>query len=326
MLDTWIILLMFFMLLIQMKCLHKRQCYVFIPLEVTIMDKSTLKEKMTMPDPNFPMKLNKLCSTGVQKTAIYAHWHREMELLFITKGSGLCRCNNHVFEVHPGDLVVVNCNEVHYCQNISEVFEYDCIILDPYILNSRFIDLCDSKYITPIIENRILFNNHIPQDADVKACITSINKEFNQREVGFELALKASLYQLIVILMRHHIARILTDVQVKYRMKNIDRFNHIIHYIETHYADDLTVDHLSHQAHMSKYHFCRMFKKMTGHTVTHYINSVRIQEADNLITHTDMSMSEITYAVGFHDTSYFSRIYKMFKEISPSEKRKLSKK
>lgn len=297
-----------------------------ILLEVTMMDKSSLKEKMTMPDPNFPMKLNKLQSKGVQKTAIYAHWHREMELLYITKGSGLCRCNNNAFDVHPGDLVVVNCNEVHYCQNITEDFEYDCIIIDPYILNSRFIDLCDSKYITPIIENRILFNNHIVGDAAVGACITSINSEFTHREVGFELALKAALYQLIVLLMRQHIARILTDVQVKYRMKNIDRFNHIIKYIETHYANDLTVDHMSHQAHMSKYHFCRMFKQMTGHTVTHYINSVRIQEAENLIVNTDMSISEITYAVGFHDTSYFSRIYKMFKEISPSEKRRLHKK
>lgn len=286
------------------------------------MDKSSLREKMTMPDPDFSMKLMKQSSKGINTTAVNTHWHREMELLYITGGSALCKCNNTSFVANEGDLVVVNCNEIHFSQNLTHDLCNYCIILDPHILNSRFVDLCDSKYIIPIIENRILFKNLIVNDKGVQDCIESINNEYSNREMGFELSIKASLYKLIVLLMRKHIETVLTDTQVKYRMKNINRFNAIIEYIENNYTTDLNLDHISEQAHMSKYHFCRMFKKMTGHTVTHYINSIRIQEAENLLINTDLSISEITYTVGFHDTSYFSRIYKNFKDISPSEKRK----
>ncbi|GMQ58421.1 AraC family transcriptional regulator [Vallitalea sediminicola] len=286
------------------------------------MDKSLLREKMTMPNPDFCMKLMKNHSKGINSTAVYTHWHREMELLYIIEGSALIKCNDKSFIVNEKDLVVVNCNEIHFGQNLTEDFRYYCIILDPHILNSRIIDLCDSKYINPIIENRILFKNLIVNDESVQQCIESINDEYTNRQVGFELCIKASLYKLIVILMRRYINTVLTDTQVKYRTQNIDRFNRILKYIENNYTNDLTLDHMSEQAHTSKYHFCRMFKKMTGHTVTHYINSIRIQEADNLLINSDLSISEIAYCVGFHDTSYFSRIYKSIKDTSPSNRRK----
>lgn len=288
------------------------------------MDKSSLREKMTMPNPNFSVKLTEQSSKGINTIAINTHWHKEMELLYITKGNTHCKCNNKSFVANEGDLIVVNCDDLHFCQNLSPELHYYCIILDPHILNSRFIDLCDSKYITPIIENRILFKNLIVNDKAIQDCIHSIANEYNTRELGFELSIKASLYKLIVLLMRKHIETILTDIHVKYRMKNINRFNAIIAYIENNYTKDLSLDNISTYAHMSKYHFCRMFKKMTGHTATHYINSIRIQEAENLLINTDLPISEITYSVGFHDTSYFSRTYKSFKDISPSEARKKS--
>lgn len=287
------------------------------------MDKSLLQEKMTMPNPDFCMKLTKNHSKGLNSTAFYTHWHREMELLYILEGSALFKCNDKSFIVNKKDLVVVNCNEIHYGQNITEDLKYYCIILDPHILNSRIIDLCDSKYINPIIENRILFNNVIINDKLVEEYIESINHEYTNRQVGFELSIKASLYRLIVLLMRNYIREVLTDTQVKYRTLNINRFNGILKYIEDNFTDDLTLEHMSEQAHMSKYHFCRMFKKMTGDNVTHFINSLRIQEADNLLINSGLSISEIAFNVGFHDTSYFSRIYKDFKNISPSRRRKL---
>ncbi|WP_105617715.1 AraC family transcriptional regulator [Vallitalea okinawensis] len=288
------------------------------------MDKpAELRETMTMPNPDFSMKVNPIHTKGVSQCCVYPHWHEEMELLYFTEGSALCKCNNKSFVVRSGDLIVVNCNELHSAINLSENVRYYCIILDPHILSSRIIDLCDSKYINPIIDNTILFKNLISNDKEVSQCIETINSEYTQRQMGFELAIKSTLYRLFVLLMREHVDTILTDSQVKQRMKNMERFNKVLSYIEANFAIELTLESISEHAHMSKYHFCRMFKQMTGHTVSHYINSVRIQEADRLLITTDLSIGEIAFKVGFRDTSYFSRIYKQIKNISPTEKRKL---
>jgi len=179
--------------------------------------------------------------------------------------------------------------------------------------------LCDSKYITPIIENRILFNNIINNDNDIKNCINSIINEFNTCELGFELSIKASFYKLIVLLLRKYVSTILTDSEAQFRIKNIDCYNSVIKYIKTHYAEELNLDMLSNYAHLSKFHFCRMFKKMTGNTINHYINLVRIEESEQLLLNTDLSISQIALSVGFNDTSYFSKVYKNFKSVSPSE-------
>ena len=289
------------------------------------MDKSTLHEEMTMPNKNFPIKLTNTYSKGINKVAVSTHWHREIELLFIIKGSVLCRCNNTTFTASEGDLIVVNCNELHFCQNLTEDLQYYCIIADPNFLNGRFIDLCDSKYITPIIENKILFKNIINNDKDIKNCINSINNEFNTCELGFELSIKASLYKLIVLLLRKYVSTILTDSEAQFRIKNIDCYNSVIKYIKTHYAEELNLDMLSNYAHLSKFHFCRMFKKMTGNTINHYINLIRVEESEQLLLTTDLSISQIALSVGFNDTSYFSKVYKNFKSISPSEVRHVKK-
>lgn len=286
------------------------------------MDKSQYKEKMFMPNPDFPMKFFYQLATGNDSLAFDTHWHFEMELLYITNGTGIATCDNQSFHVKKGDLIVANCNELHALKTTSPTLEYQCIILDPSILNGRIVDPCDSKFIRPILENRILFKNHISEDVDVQGCINSIMYEYTHRELGYELSIKSALYYLFVLLMRHHIGTTLTDHQIQFRTRNIQRFNTVIKYIHTHYPEDLSVDQLSDYAHMSKYHFCRMFKKMTGDTVSHYINTVRVIEAEKLLLNTGKSITEISYDVGFHDASYFSKTYKSIKKTSPRSVRK----
>ncbi len=277
------------------------------------------KETMTMPNRDFPMKVLQFNHFGIGKPCIVSHWHNEIELLFITEGSGEFQVGSHSFIGNAGDLIVVNCNEMHSLENRSDELAYDCIILDPHILNSRFLDLCDAKYISPIIDNRILFTHHIIENKAIDVCISRLTHEYAVKDVGYELAIKSALFDLIVTLLRYHISEILTDTQMKHRRKAMAFFNETISYILENYNIDLTIDKLSQRVHISKYHFCRSFKQMTGHTVNHFINTIRLKEADYLLKESDLSVSEIAYAVGYNDSSYFSRIYKQFRNCRPSD-------
>lgn len=75
-------------------------------------------------------------------------------------------------------------------------------------------------------------------------------------------------------------------------------------------ADELncTADYLS-----------ALFKEETGENLRHYINRLRVEHAKNLLMKTQMTASEIAYAVGYRTQSYFSRVFRKYTSLSPGE-------
>ncbi len=95
-----------------------------------------------------------------------------------------------------------------------------------------------------------------------------------------------------------------------------------IDYIDVNYHKSLTLHEISQHAGMSKYHFCRTFKTLTGHTVIDYINSIRIKKAKEFLEESVLSVTEISLQVGFNTISHFNTIFKRVVGIPPSIYRK----
>ncbi|MGO4372932.1 helix-turn-helix transcriptional regulator, partial [Paenibacillus sp. MCAF20] len=66
----------------------------------------------------------------------------------------------------------------------------------------------------------------------------------------------------------------------------------------------------------------RLFKELSGKTVTEYVTATRLNQADHLLRHTSLTVSEIAAATGFSDIYYFSRTFKRNKKVSPSSLRR----
>ncbi len=83
------------------------------------------------------------------------------------------------------------------------------------------------------------------------------------------------------------------------RLKNLERFTPVFQYIEEHYPEDLSVDQLAGLAGLSRFHFSRLFKELTGRTITDYINTLRINKSEYLLRNSRMNISEIALSTGF---------------------------
>jgi len=277
-----------------------------------------LHEIMPMPDPQFPIKAGPNSALQGDREIFSTHWHQQLEFLFFTEGEGIIYCNSKPYKAKAGDLIVVNSNDLHRGQSISAPLHYYCIIMDTQLLQSKFMDTCEAKYVTPIEQNRILFENKIPYNAAIESCIMTLVHELENKELGFELAVKSAAFQLITLLFRRHATTMLNDEEYQARLRNVERLNPVLQYIDNHYTEDITLDHLSSLANVSRYHFCRVFKEITGKTPIEYINFLRIHHAENLLKQTDMNVTEVALASGFNNLNYFSRIFKKYKQISPS--------
>ncbi len=99
---------------------------------------------------------------------------------------------------------------------------------------------------------------------------------------------------------------------VKKSIELIDRF----------YSDPLTLGAVAKESGMSRYYLSRVFKRYTGCSFKEYLNRKRIEAAKTLMQRKNLNVSEAGFTVGYNDLSYFSRTFKAFEGVSPSEFRK----
>ncbi|QGQ98245.1 AraC family transcriptional regulator [Paenibacillus psychroresistens] len=286
------------------------------------MKPAALLEPMDMPNPHFPVKVHRTTIDEYGKLLFPNHWHKHIEFLFCLSGKAIIECNSVPFTMETDDLIVVNSNDLHAGVSASTDLFYYALIFDPEILHSPFFDATETKFITPIMQNLIMFSHKITCDLELKSCFLAIVKELKDQQLGYELSIKSYLFRILTLLLRNYVAQVLTVNDHTIRMKNLNRFAPILQCIEESYQEELTIDLLADMAGLSRFHFSRLFKELTGKTVTEYVNGIRIGRAEYLLYNTAMTVSEIAIASGFHDIYYFSRIFKQYKHVTPTDMRK----
>ncbi|QIB27833.1 AraC family transcriptional regulator [Caloranaerobacter azorensis] len=95
-----------------------------------------------------------------------------------------------------------------------------------------------------------------------------------------------------------------------------------ISYIHNNFSENIKLDDVCNHVHISKTYFCSLFKKYTGMCFSKYLNNIRIEKSKELLKKNEMSILDISIAVGFNNQSYFSKLFKDNTGITPKEFRK----
>ena len=92
-------------------------------------------------------------------------------------------------------------------------------------------------------------------------------------------------------------------------------------YIEHHYAEKISVEHLAERIATSSRNFVRRFKKATNNTPIEYIQRVRIEAAKKQLESTTMNVHEVMYGSGYNDDKTFRNLFKRYAGMTPLEYR-----
>lgn len=95
-----------------------------------------------------------------------------------------------------------------------------------------------------------------------------------------------------------------------------------IEYVDSHFIDEITSEKLAELAGVSVPHFNRLFRNILRLSPMEYVLSLRLQEAQRLLSSTRMSMSEVAASVGFYDQSHFTKRFRKVTGITPLQYRK----
>ena len=96
----------------------------------------------------------------------------------------------------------------------------------------------------------------------------------------------------------------------------------LIQYLENHIGENISLDHAAGRCALGKSQFCILFKKHTGETFVNYFNHLKMKRAYELLSCTNLQVQEVANQIGIRDISYFSRMFKKYYQISPSDVKK----
>lgn len=239
------------------------------------------------------------------------HTHKHTELFFIVSGKGQFWIHEKVFPVNANNLVIINPNTLHTELSLnSQPLEY-------IVLGIGGIELQTGEN----SDGHFCILDHF-ESSEISSCIRNIVRETELKPTGYEDICQAYLEILIIRLMRITALTAQADPPVIAGHRQCAALKR---YIDLHFKEPLTLEQLSAEAHMNKYHLSHTFKREYGVSPINYLISRRLDESKYLLAETDLSVSQIGQLLGFSSLSYFSQVFRKANGISPMEYRQNSR-
>lgn len=94
-------------------------------------------------------------------------------------------------------------------------------------------------------------------------------------------------------------------------------------YVQSHLSEDFDARAVARHCHTSYYHFSRTFKQVYGETFSEFLQKTRVSTAARLLAGAGSNVTQACYDAGFRDLSHFSRMFRRYMGVSPSEYRAL---
>lgn len=273
---------------------------------------SDLSEKIKRGTADFPIEYYYLTPRKLQYV-MALHWHREFEIVRVLKGKLELSLDNITYELQSGDFCFIESGVLH--KGIPSDCIYECVVFDINMLLNR---TATDKYINPFLQGTMELNTVLHNYGEILGVIVSgIFDALSKKDENFELEVFSLLYRMFSLFYKSGI----TQQSAKSR-QNLQQNRIIIRqleWIENHFNEPITLKQLSAVSGLSPKYLCRFFKDHTGQTPIEYINNIRINNACHELRHLNRTVTEAAYNSGFNNLSYFTKVFKSFKGITPNQ-------
>lgn len=242
------------------------------------------------------------------------HTHYFTELFYITHGTGSFLVEGKSFDVAQDDLIIINPNIEHTEMSSGNSFSYIVLGIEGICLSSvpTLSNQSQAEYTLfhfSNLRNELLFY------------LNKLLEESEKKEDGYSTICQSILQILMTTMSRQIEGSLLIVPTVRISRES----GFLKRYIDENYAQAITLDYLARLTHMNKYYLAHTFHKYTGQSPINYLNAKRIEESCNLLRTTNLSISQITGAIGFTSQSYFAQCFKKHMGETPNAYRKRSR-
>jgi len=186
------------------------------------------------------------------------------------------------------------------------------IFTDDTFLLALMVGQCRNPHVSED-DYQELLRKIIRTDPGLAECIDhqKLRQKYNDM-----LAMSDERMQSVIYILEIFSTHITNNQWIVY--KNISRREQIVRYIKQHYSENITIEDMAEELHLSRSHLSRIFKQILKSSFTECLHNERIEAAKQKLRETDMKITEISFDVGFSTPSYFMKIFKQKTGITPS--------
>lgn len=235
---------------------------------------------------------------------ILFHRHDRLEIICLRRGHILFSVGSKEIMLNAGDIAVVNPCERHGSSRLSADNDYFVFLVPRSVFAS-----CTREY---------RFAETVKKDSACFECAETAASLFENASAENAFLRRAEIYRLLHLLSAHAsgfspaVAGSTDDSEITAGIKTL---------IRTRYAEPFSLDDLAQSFCVSVSNLQHTFKHDTGMSILNYLKLTRVENAKNLLTHTEYTVSEIARSTGFTDHNYFTRVFSSVAGMPPRKYR-----
>lgn len=249
------------------------------------------------------------------------HYHDSYEIYYLLEGERYYFIKNRTYHVMKGDLVFIKTYDIHQTMDADNPIHERILInfKEEFIMN-MVKDFPDLDVFSCFHQDINVLRLNVSEQDTVETLLTRMLAENKKNPPGYQTSLKLLLCELLVFINRY----IAQNPEHRFEYPNPlhKKVSDIVSYINTHYMDNVTLEHLSSLFYISSFYLSRVFKNVTGFTFVEYLNSIRIKEAQRLLRESGLKVTTVAERVGYESTTHFGRVFKASTGLSPLQYRK----
>ena len=288
----------------------------------TILVDSARRELEKHGTETFPMTVNHDDLWSFEGKNVPIHWHNDLEINLIREGEAVFQVYQKSYRVRTGEGFLLNRNVPHSCSSPgNEHVRYSTILVRPDFLYGDFGSDVERKCFQPFLQNSAIPCIHLTGfDENGKEILQKLNQveeAFDRKRFCYELKIKGLLCEAFAVILYGHRQELTKFVPAN--LQELERLEKMLNYLNMHFTEVISLQDLADQVHLSREVCCRLFKKMTGKTITGYLEEYRANKSFALVQSGQYSMTQITEMVGFSNPSRFASAFRKRFGCNPGE-------
>ena len=246
----------------------------------------------------FPMTVNHDDLWAFEGKRVPIHWHDDLEISLPREGEA-----------------------------IYQIYEKSYIVRPDFLYGDFGSDI-ERNCFRPFLENSAVPCIHLKGtdegEKEILKLLNQVEEVFDRKVCCYELRIKGLLceaFSMILSENRKSFSRFVPANQLE-----LERLEKMLNYLNARFQEVISLQSLAEQVHLSREVCCRLFKKMTGKTVTGYLEEYRANKSFPLVQSGQYSMTQIADMVGFSSASRFASAFRKQFGCNPGEYNSLKKK
>lgn len=278
----------------------------------------------------------KLCSYDVEfiDNATKPLIHQQSRFWFFLSGKAMLTVNGKQYPIKKNSMVAIMPWDTTIISNVKEPLHFIKIVYNSdFLWDARYTDNLSNRYLSllnPISEHPVAYLTR-DESEKILAIMDDIKNEIGteslydvtkERELS-DAYVSNKLFELII-----EFIRFISKVNLKRidgKSMELDDRPAIFKYIYSHISQNMTLRKLSELFYMSESSISKYITDVTGLTFSDLVNEMRITKTVDLLTYTDMSLSDVAQFVGFSDASHLIKVFTARMNLSPNQYREIYK-